>query len=140
MIRMTSNLAAALLQIAKGTSGREPSSRPWTKPQDTTQPGIPELAGRGWFVEFAPRAARVAARMGLESKDFNPTLIEIVAALERNPKQFPKKTGPLSHVRAVSTKYRGAAWRVPFALHEDERVVVILAIAKHDEAYRAAGR
>ena len=139
-IRTTPNWLDELHQDAKETSARERSSRPSTKPQDTTRPVTPELAGHEWFVEFAPRAARVAARMGLESKDFTPALVEIITALERNPKQFPKKTGSLSHVRAASTKYRGSAWRIPFVLHEDERVVVILAIAKHDKAYRDASR
>jgi len=111
-IQMTTSWPGALLQAARETSGRERSLRPSTRPLDTTLPDTPEPGGRGWFVEFSPRAARVATRMGLENQDFNPTLVEIIVALERSPKQIPKKSGSLSHIRAASTKYRGAAWRV----------------------------
>jgi hypothetical protein len=50
------------------------------------------------------------------------------------------KSGNLDHIRAASTTYRGKAWPLPFTLIEDERVVLILAIGRHDEAYRDAGR
>jgi hypothetical protein len=33
--------------------------------------------------------------MGLQNPDFKPMLVEIVAALEHDPKQFPKKSGNL---------------------------------------------
>jgi hypothetical protein len=90
-IQMTTSWPGALLQAARETSGRERSLRPSTRPLDTTLPDTPEPGGR---------------------QDFNPTLVEIIVALERSPKQFPKKSGSLSHIRAASTKYRGAAWRV----------------------------
>jgi mRNA-degrading endonuclease RelE of RelBE toxin-antitoxin system len=96
--------------------------------------------GPGWRVEFAPRAARVVARYGRESADFNPTIAELIAELERDPKQFPTKGEKLKGVRAAALRYRGSAWRMPFTLDEDARVVTILVIGPHNEAYRDAAR
>jgi mRNA-degrading endonuclease RelE of RelBE toxin-antitoxin system len=80
-------------------------------------------------------------RWGLANADFRPTLEELLTELEANPYQFPvKRHGKLAGARAADVTYRGDVWRVVFDVDDEYREVVILAIAKHDEAYRQAER
>jgi mRNA-degrading endonuclease RelE of RelBE toxin-antitoxin system len=64
----------------------------------------------------------------------------LLAALKRDPKRFPKKSGPLQAARAVKLRFRGAAWRAVFTLDEDLRVVTVLSLGPHDRAYTEAQR
>jgi mRNA-degrading endonuclease RelE of RelBE toxin-antitoxin system len=82
----------------------------------------------------------VVARHGLEDPDFNPTIAEVIAELERDPKQFEKKFGKLAGIRAAPLRYRNAPWRMPFLIDERTRIVTVITIDKHDAAYRAASR
>jgi hypothetical protein len=61
--------------------------------------------------------------------------------LASNPKQFPKKSGKLATMRAAEIRFAdGVVWRAVFELSESERVVRVLALGPHDEAYEAAQR
>lgn len=93
-----------------------------------------------WQVEFQPSVARRVAKLGIANPDFNPTIAEVLLELERDPKQFEKKSGKLAKMRAVELRYRNAVWRLVFTLDEKECVVICIALDKHDEAYRSAER
>jgi mRNA-degrading endonuclease RelE of RelBE toxin-antitoxin system len=134
------SLRVAQPKGAKKTSMPGASSKQSTKQQGTPPSDIPKPDAPGWHVELQPQVARTVARLGITNADFNPTIAELILELERDPKQFPKKTGKLAAVRAAPLRYRDAAWRVVFTLNEREKVVVVIALDKHDEAYRDAGR
>ncbi len=108
--------------------------------EDTPLSATPAPAGRAWRVELSNAASRVAAHYGRDDPDFNPTIAEIIAKLADDPKQFEKKFGKLRHVRAAPLRYRNAPWRMPYVIDEQERVVTVITIDKHDAAYRAASR
>ncbi len=60
--------------------------------------------------------------------------------LRRDPKVFPKKSGPLRAARAAKLRFRGTAWRAVFTLDEATRTVTILSLGPHDRAYAEAER
>ncbi len=65
----------------------------------------------------------------------------MIAALQRNPKQFPKKRGELGGCRAAEIVFAdGVAWRAVFALDESTRTVFWLSLDAHDAAYANARR
>jgi mRNA-degrading endonuclease RelE of RelBE toxin-antitoxin system len=77
----------------------------------------------------------------LANPDFKPTFIILLCELKRDPKQFPKKTGPLKGARAAPVRYRGReAWRAVYRLDDRTRTVFVLSLATHDEAYEVATR
>jgi mRNA-degrading endonuclease RelE of RelBE toxin-antitoxin system len=81
------------------------------------------------------------AMFGLANPAFRPTLAHLVAELQRDPKQFPKKSGKLANARAASLRYRGReSWRAVFRLDEAKRVVFVMSLGPHDAAYAAAER
>jgi hypothetical protein len=110
------------------------------KPPGTPSNATLEPDDRDWYVEFTLRAARVTRKFGFDDSDFNPTLAAVVAALEEDPKQFPKLKGKLASLRAAPMRYRGKNWGVPFALDESLRIVTVLTIEPIEEAYRTASR
>jgi len=66
---------------------------------------------------------------------------QIVLELSTNPKQFPKKAGGLSALRAVPLRLAtGVAWRAVFEVDEAAREVRVLALGPHDRAYLDAAR
>jgi mRNA-degrading endonuclease RelE of RelBE toxin-antitoxin system len=71
---------------------------------------------------------------------FKPTFAKLFATLRRDPKTFPKKSGPLRVARAANLRFRGAAWRLVFTLDEECRIVTVLALGPHDRAYTEAQR
>ncbi len=83
---------------------------------------------------------RIIDGYGLENQQFKPALAQLLAALKRDPKRFPKKSGSLDAARSAKLRFRGAAWRAVFTLDEERRVVTILSLAPHDRAYAEAER
>jgi mRNA-degrading endonuclease RelE of RelBE toxin-antitoxin system len=92
-----------------------------------------------WKVDLSKAASRVLTRHR-HDEDFCPTIEEVIAELKRDPKQFPKKHGRLEGIRAAPLRYRNAPWRIPYLIDEEQRIVTVITIDKHDAAYRAAGR
>jgi mRNA-degrading endonuclease RelE of RelBE toxin-antitoxin system len=103
-----------------------------------------DIAGPGdhpYAVKFHREVAKVAARFGADSTVFRPTIAELKASLEIDPKQYPKKRGELKDARAAALTFRGgAAWRAVFTITEQTRTVRVLALEPHDDAYRNAKR
>jgi mRNA-degrading endonuclease RelE of RelBE toxin-antitoxin system len=79
-------------------------------------------------------------RHGLANAGFRPTLAQLLAALQRDPKAFPKKSGPLHAARAAKLRFRGAAWRAVFTVDEVRRIVKVWSLGPHDRAYAQAER
>ena len=77
---------------------------------------------------------------GLADASLKPALLRVLAALQHDPKRFPKKSGPLRDARAAKLRFRGAAWRLVFTLDEERRAVKVLALGPHDRAYAEAER
>jgi hypothetical protein len=72
---------------------------------------------------------------------FRPTIGNLIDDLERDPKRHPKKNGKLAGTRAASLTFAdGIAWRAVFTVDERSRVVRIIALGPHDEAYKNALR
>lgn len=72
---------------------------------------------------------------------FRPSLEALFATLELDPKQYPLKVGKLGGYRAAKLRFnRAVEWRLVFKIHEDVRVVRIIALGPHDEAYKSAER
>lgn len=72
--------------------------------------------------------------------EFNPTIDELIISLLDDPKQFPKKQGALATARAAGLFRKGVAFRAVFTIDESKRMIDVLAIAPHDEAYALASR
>jgi len=87
-----------------------------------------------------PRVAKAITRYGLQNEDFNPTIFAMIVDLEADPKRYEKKSGDLADARSYRLRYRNAAWRAVFTVDDNTRVVRIIALDRHDEAYRQAGR
>ena len=84
---------------------------------------------------------KVVAQFGVDNGTFRPTIGELIAELETNPKQFPKKKGALKDVRAAEVTFAdGITWRAVFTLDEHAGVVSMLSLAPHDVAYKEAKR
>jgi hypothetical protein len=65
----------------------------------------------------------------------------LIASLRRDPKQYPKKTGPLQNARAARLRFRNReAWRAVFVVDEHMRRVNVLSLGPHDRAYEEAVR
>jgi hypothetical protein len=93
-----------------------------------------------WGVKLHRDPGKDVANYGLCDPAFSPTLGELISALEANPKQFPKKHGPLKDCRAAPLRFKGKSFRAVFIINEAARIVLILAIDPHDEAYDRALR
>lgn len=124
------------------SSTRKHSSPRSTKPTDDPPNATAERGGRPWRVRLHREVAKtVAAHGGFEAEIFRPTIGELVAALEYNPKQFPKKHGKLKDARAADVTFGdGIVWRAVFTLDEEARLVKVLSLGPHDEAYEDAKR
>lgn len=88
-----------------------------------------------------PKVAKELDELSRENRRFRPSLATLIIELERDPKQYPKKSGVLRDLRAAPLRYRGTeAWRMVFRVDEDGRAVYVIALAAHDEAYEVAAR
>jgi len=120
------------------SSMQERSSEQSTK-QTKYDTAVPVGQDR-WGVKLHREPGKDVANYGLCDPAFSPTLGELISALEANPKQFPKKNGPLKECRAAPLKFKGNSFRAVFILNETARIVFILAIDSHDDAYDKAIR
>jgi hypothetical protein len=78
---------------------------------------------------------------GRDSEIFRPTIGQLIDALKSNPKQFPKKNGPLKDARAADLRFaEGVVWRAVFTVDESGRTVKVLSLSRHDVAYNEATR
>ncbi len=114
-----------------------------SSPQSTKRTKVAladEGAGERWTVKLHREVAKRVAEGGLSNPDFSPTLANIFSELENNPKQFPKKLGALSNTRAAKMRFRNVTYRLVYTLDETARVVKILSIDAHDQAYIKAAR
>ena len=93
-----------------------------------------------WAVSFHPKVAKIiAVNGGLDSPAFRPRIAELVIALARNPKRFPKKHGKLKEARAAEAHFAdGVTWRAVFIVNEEARTVRVIGLGPHDVAYRDA--
>jgi mRNA-degrading endonuclease RelE of RelBE toxin-antitoxin system len=89
---------------------------------------------------FAKSAARDIRGYGLDDPRFRPTLRGLIVKLKQNPQQFPTKRGKLKNARAAPLNFGNAVWRLVFTVDARERVVHVLAIGPHDDAYARASR
>jgi mRNA-degrading endonuclease RelE of RelBE toxin-antitoxin system len=127
------------LILRKATSSmQEPYSAQSTK--QTKYDTVVPAGQKPWTVKLHRDPGKDVANYGLCDPTFSPTLGELISALEANPKQFPKKHGPLKDCRAAPLKFKGKSFRAVFILDETARIVFILAIDPHDEAYDKAIR
>jgi mRNA-degrading endonuclease RelE of RelBE toxin-antitoxin system len=93
-----------------------------------------------WQVDLHPSVAKVVAAHA-EDKRFRPTIRAVIANLELDPKAYgEKKSGKLEGCRAVRLRFAGTAWRLVYAVNEDEHSVYIVALDSHDRAYAQAAR
>lgn len=124
------------------SSTRGPSSPRSTRLQDERSNDTAELAGHLWTVKLHPKVAKtIAAHGGEDSGKFRPTIGALISALENNPKQFTKKHGQLRDARAAEITFaKGAVWRAVFVVDAATRIVKVLALGPHDEAYIDAKR
>jgi mRNA-degrading endonuclease RelE of RelBE toxin-antitoxin system len=66
-------------------------------------------------------------------------IAEHVPAIVRDPKAVGEtKRGDLSGLRAYGFTFRGVVYRLAYRVDDTRRLVLILAIGVHDEAYRRA--
>ena len=93
-----------------------------------------------WRVEFHRDVGKDIAGYALRDPGFSPPLRELLAALEANPKQFPKKKGPLKKARAAHLRFKTVTFVAAFAIDESAHAVFVLAFDPHDKAYRKAAR
>lgn len=91
-------------------------------------------------MEFHREVGKDIAGYGLCDRRFTPTIRELVDALKANPKQFPKKQGALKSARAADLKFENVTFRAVFILDEAARLVFVLSLDPHDEAYGKAER
>lgn len=78
-------------------------------------------------------------RYGVANVGFRPSVAHLLAALQRDPKAFPKKSGPLHAARAAKLRFRGAAWRAVYSRRRAP-IVKVWSLAPHDRAYAQAER
>ena len=137
---MISSLLPAWIAEMKSSSMREPSSRQSTKQQGGKSNDIAEPADPLWAVKLHTKVGKtIAAHGGEDSDKFRPTIGELIDKLEKNPKQFPKKKGSLKKARSADVTFSdGIVWRAVFVLDEATRVVKVLALGPHDDAYADA--
>lgn len=116
-----------------------PSSTPSTKrPDDSNATAGP--GGRPWSVSFHREVSKTIAKHGGEdSPAFVPTVRELKAALASDPKQYPKKAGPLRETRATHVRFAdGVEWVAVFTIDEASRAVRVISLGPHDRAYTDA--
>ena len=99
----------------------------------------PAPADRRWHVRPHREVEKRIAQFASDVHIFRPSIGELIDALETNPKQFPKKHGPLHDARAAEPKFAdGVTWRAVFRLDEETRSVFWLSLDPHDAAYKSA--
>ena len=65
-----------------------------------------------YAVSFHDRAFKTIAQFGIESSLFRRTTVELIEALEANPKHYPLKRGKSAGCRAAKIRFAdGIAWR-----------------------------
>jgi hypothetical protein len=134
-LMMLSSKSERMLHAASSSTPErslEQSTRP-TK-FDTVVP----VGQEPWTVELHREVGKDVAGYGLCEPSFSPTLGELISALEANPKQFPKKQGKLKSARAAHLKFKNTMYCAVFILDEAARVVLVLSLDPHDEAYLKA--
>jgi mRNA-degrading endonuclease RelE of RelBE toxin-antitoxin system len=93
-----------------------------------------------WQVQLHRDVAAKFQQYGEQNPDFIPTFADLRNQLAINPKQFEKKQGKLKKARAAQLKRLGDAWRAVFTIDEERRIVRVLSLGPHDEAYAEAAR
>ncbi|GAC1548103.1 MAG: hypothetical protein NVS2B17_32670 [Candidatus Velthaea sp.] len=123
--------------MTRGRSSPQSIKPPGAPPNDTVGQGDPQ-----WRVRIHPKVAKTIARYGgANSALFRPAIGDLIDALEIDPKRFPKKQGRLRDARAARLKFAdGVVWRAVFTLDEPARIVRLIALAPHDDAYADAVR
>jgi hypothetical protein len=129
---------------AKSQSMHVRSSRRSTKPPagPPSSNGSVTQGGRPYLVEVRPQVAKtIAEHGGPGAKVFRPSIGALIDDLETNPKRHPKKRGELKTARAAPLRYAdGISWRAVYVIDEHARLVTILSLGPHDEAYEDAKR
>lgn len=119
------------------TRSWKPSRKP--KPQVANATVAP--AALAWRVKTHKDILDTIAEFGIHASIFRPTLATLISELQRDPKQFPKKSGNLKDARAAPLRFRGReAWRAVYRIDEDACTVFIVALLPHDAAYAVAVR
>ena len=142
---MTSSLVVPQLPAAKTPSMRERCSTPSTKqqggpPARTRSSGSAAQGGDPYRVELHPQVAKtIAAHGGVGSGLFRPSIGELIDELETNPKRYPKKRGKLKSARSAPLRYsKTVTWRAVYTVDEVARVVLVIGLGPHDQAYHEA--
>jgi mRNA-degrading endonuclease RelE of RelBE toxin-antitoxin system len=133
----TLNLSAGQTHHVASLSTRAPSSMQSTKPT-TKYDTVAREGQEQWTVELHRAVGKDVAGYALCDPGFAPPIRELIAALEANPKQFPKKKGPLKDARAADLKFKNVTFRAVFTLDEKTRIVFVLSLDPHDSAYDLA--
>jgi mRNA-degrading endonuclease RelE of RelBE toxin-antitoxin system len=108
-------------------------------PPSTTAPGDTPNGddGKRYRLRLHREVAVVVEKLGDDPR-FRPSLDDIFESLKTDPKQHPKKRGPLKDHRAASLRFGVVSWRCVFRIDEAERIVYVQSLAKHDTAYEEA--
>ena len=81
----------------------------------------------------------IARHGGVGSEQFRPSIGDLINELESNPKRYPKKQGKLKSARSAPLRYsKAVTWRAVFTVDEVARVVLVIALGPHDQAYDEA--
>jgi mRNA-degrading endonuclease RelE of RelBE toxin-antitoxin system len=119
-------------------------SRQSTKPRGGQPPPPQGTAGpddRRYAVRFGREPAKIVAQYGHDNEIFRPTLAQLTDELRLNPKQYPKKRGKLKNTRGADLRFGdGVPWRAVFTIDEAARIVRVISLESHDQAYRSAKR
>ena len=120
----------------------QPSTRQPGGPQGARSSGSVAQDGAQYRVELHPQVAKiVAAHGGAGASVFRPSIGDLIDELEVDPKRYPKKHGKLKSARAAPLRYmQNVTWRAVYTIDEDARVVLILGLGPHDQAYDDAER
>ena len=133
-------LLAAENSREKRESASATSSQPPTKlPGDRDGSRYHDDHDR-YLVTGEPSVLETIVQWGLENDDFEPTLLELLDVLERDPKQFPPKRDDLEGARAAHLMYRGKKYVAVFDADDDVLEVYLWSLDEHNAAYRTAER
>jgi mRNA-degrading endonuclease RelE of RelBE toxin-antitoxin system len=128
----------------KTTSTRARSSERSTKqpagPPGARSSGSAAQGGDPYRVELHPQVAKtIAAHGGVTSGLFRPSIGDLISELEIDPKRYPKKQGKLKSARAAPLRYsKAVTWRAVYTVDDVARVVLMIALGPHDQAYHEA--
>jgi mRNA-degrading endonuclease RelE of RelBE toxin-antitoxin system len=134
---MTMSYCAVLMPMPMSLSTRKTYIRPsQSATSDTAKPGDRAQRQADWRIGYSKQVAKIIAKESHGGSTFEPSLVELENELKTNPKQYPKKKGKLAHCRAASLiRFDGVVWRMVFTLDEVTRIVRVLSLGTHDEAY-----